>query len=41
MEARSRRIKVAIAIDALAVNEKALPNDEMQIVLGPRHRDIK
>ena len=32
---------MAISLDALAVNEKALRNHEMQIVFGARHRDVE
>ena len=40
-EPRARRIEMTITLDALAVNEKALGNDEVQIVPSARHRDIK
>ena len=40
-EARARRIDVAVALRVLAMREEALRHDQMQIVLGARHRDIE
>ena len=40
-EARPRRVDVAIALRALAVDEETLRHNEVQIVLGARHRDIE
>src|SRR5579864_6719613 len=40
-ETRSRRIEVPISMGPLAVDEKTLRDDEMQIVFGTRHRDVQ
>jgi hypothetical protein len=40
-EARTGGIDVPVARRGLAVSEEALRHDEVQIVLGARHRDIK
>src|SRR5438105_14394100 len=40
-ETGSRRINVAVALCMLAVRKKALWHEQMQIILGARHRGIK
>src|ERR1700720_3117991 len=40
-EAGSRRINVPVAPRLLAVGKKALRYDQMQIILGTRHGDVK
>ena len=39
-EAGPRGIDVTVALRMLAMGEEALRHDQMQIVLGARHRDI-
>src|SRR5450759_3269338 len=40
-EPRARRVHMAIAISRLLMSKEALRHDEMEIVLGARHRHIE
>src|ERR1700692_4248133 len=40
-EARARSVDVAIAVAPLLMGEEALRHDQMELVLGARHRDVK